>query len=485
MTALAKLLRSAAFRLSLIFVVIFSIGAGLVGLRVAGGVRRLLQQEVTAALDAETESLVDQARLGGQRGLVEAVERRAREPGASLYLVTDEAGRPLAGNAPTELARQLERDGLRRIEYVSSKSDREARPGERRHDRDRDRDHERERERAHAMARIEHLHDIGLRLLVGRDLDERERIGRTMRGALGGSLLWMAVIGVLAGVFASWRAMRRVDAMSEAARRVTAGDLEARLPRTFSGDELDRLGDSVNRMVERIAALLRGMRDVSDNVAHDLKTPLTRLRNHAEEALRAPPGGERQALERVIDDSDALIRVFDSLLMIARAESGAAVAAMEPFDLSSSLAGLHDLYAGAAEAQGATLDCVVTPGLIVAGRPELISQAVGNLLDNALKYGLRPGRGRIAIEARRVGPSVEIVVADDGRGVPPNDRERVLDRFVRLETARDKPGSGLGLSLAAAAARLHGGVLELSDNRPGLRATIRLPAAPPALEKSS
>jgi signal transduction histidine kinase len=474
-TALARLLRSAAFRLSLIFVVIFSIGAGLVGLRVAGGVRHLLQQEVTAALDAETESLVDQARLGGQRGLVEAVERRAREPGASLYLVTDEAGRPLAGNAPKELARQLERDGLRRVEYVAADPDREARPGARRP----------ERERAHAMARIEHLHDIGLRLLVGRDLDERERIGRAMRGALGGSMLWMAAIGVLAGVFASWRAMRRVDAMSEAARRVTAGDLEARLPRTFSGDELDRLGDSVNRMVERIAALLRGMRDVSDNVAHDLKTPLTRLRNRAEEALRAAPGGERQALERVIDDSDALIRVFDSLLMIARAESGAAVAAMEPFDLSASLAGLHDLYAGAAEAQGATLDCAVTPGLIVAGRPELISQAVGNLLDNALKYGLRPGGGRIAIEARRVGASVEIVVADDGRGVPPNDRERVLDRFVRLDTARDKPGSGLGLSLAAAAARLHGGVLELSDNRPGLRATIRLPAEPPALEKSS
>jgi len=471
-TALSRLIRSAAFRLSLVFVVIFTIGAGVIGFRVAAGFRQIVLREVENALEADVESLVDQARLGGLKALIDAVERRAREPDASLYLVTDERGAPLAGNAP-QVARQLDKEGVRRIDYDG------------RDDGARRRGADERRGPRFALAQIVHLHDVGARLLVGRALDERERLGRVMRRALGETVLWMALIGVLAGVLASFRAMRRVDAMNAAAGRVTAGDLEARLPRNFGGDDLDRLAASVNAMVERIAALLRGLREVSDNVAHDLRTPLTRLRNRAEEALRAPAGAERAALERVIEESDGLIRVFDSLLMIARADSGAAMQAMEPFDLSAQLAGLCDLYDPAAEAAGVRLTCAVEPGLTLTGRPELIGQAVANLIDNGLKYGLRANGGAIAVSARRDGAAVEIVVADDGPGVPSADRARVLDRFVRLEPARAKPGSGLGLSLAAAAARLHGGALTLSDNRPGLRAALRLPLAPHRLETTS
>lgn len=473
MTALLRLTRSAAFRLSLVFVVIFAIGAAFVGFRVAQSLRHVLQREIEAALDAETDSLVEQARLGGLKALTEAVERRAREPDASLYLVADDNGAVLAGNAPQAL-RQLDREGVRRIDYQG----RDFRRGGWR----------REGEagpRRFALAQVVHLHDIGARLLVGRDLGDRERFGRLMRDALGGSVAWMALIGIFAGIVASFRAMRRVDAMNAAADRVAAGDLEARLPRSFSGDDLDRLGASVNAMVERNAALLRGMRDVSDNVAHDLRTPLTRLRNRAEEALRAAPGAERAALERVIEDSEALMRIFDALLTIARADSGAAMQASEPFDLGAQLAGLCDLYEPAAEAAGARLACDIAPCLIVTGRPELIGQAVGNLVDNALKHGLRPSGGRVEIAARAVAAGVEIVVADDGPGVPPLERERVLDRFVRLEPARARPGSGLGLSLARAVARMHGGALTLSDNRPGLRATLTLPAPPRPQEAAS
>ena len=467
MTALLRLYRSAAFRLSLVFVLIFAIGAGFVAFRVASGMRHALQREIEAALDAEVESLAEQARFGGLKALTDAVHRRAGEPDASLYLVADEKGAILAGNAPQAVS-QLDREGLRRIDYEG----RDARRGRG------TREGERGARQRLAYARVVHLHDIGARLLVGRDLNARERFGRLMREALLTSVGWMALIGLLAGVVAALRAMRRVDAMNAAADRVAAGDLEARLPRSFSGDDLDRLGASVNAMVERNVALLRGMREVSDNVAHDLKTPLTRLRNRAEEALRAAPGAERAALERVIDESDGLIRVFDALLMIARADSGAAMRERESFDLAARLADLCELYEPAAEAEGARLVCEVEPGLTLTGRPELIGQAVGNLLDNALKYGLPTKGGRVALSARQDGDMIEIAVADDGPGVPAPDRERALDRFVRLDSARSRPGSGLGLSLAAAVARLHGGALTLSDNRPGLRAALRLPARP-------
>lgn len=468
MTALLRLYRSGAFRLSLVFVLIFTIGAGIVGYRVANGFRRALQREVETALDVEVANLSERARVGGLKALIDAVDRRAREPDALLYLVADAHDAPLAGNAP-QLARQLDREGRRRIDYAT---------GEERGRRHHDDDHDERRERRFALARVTHLDDIGARLLVGRDFGERERIGRVMRRSIGETILWMAIIGVLAGVVASLRVMRRVDAMNSAADRVAAGELEARLPRNFSGDDLDRLGASVNAMVERNAALLRGMREVSDNVAHDLKTPLTRLRNRAEEALRAPAGAERDALARIIGESDDLIRVFDALLMIARAESGAAMQGMEPFDVAAQINGLCDLYEPAAEAASATLRCDVEPGLMLTGRRELIGQAIGNLIDNALKYGLRQGDSRIELSARRRGEAIEIVVADDGPGVPPMERERVLDRFVRLEQARSKPGSGLGLSLARAAARLHAGDLTLADNRPGLRATLTLPLTP-------
>jgi signal transduction histidine kinase len=283
--------------------------------------------------------------------------------------------------------------------------------------------------------------------------------------------------------------LRRIDAITGTTQRIMAGDLSGRLPVGRSGDELDRLAENLNAMLERIEALMSGLKEVSDNIAHDLKTPLTRLRNRAEEAL-AKSGNEteyRTALERTIEESDGLIRTFNALLMIARAESGQARDNMDDFDAADVANGIHELYEPLAEEDGMTLHVKTVPAPLHGNR-ELISQALANLVENAIKYGkpvaaLQPlgadaasGSREILIEARRDGDQVLLSVTDRGPGIPEADRRHAVERFVRLEASRTLPGSGLGLSLASAVATLHGGDLTLGDGNPGLRATLALPA---------
>jgi signal transduction histidine kinase len=258
------------------------------------------------------------------------------------------------------------------------------------------------------------------------------------------------------------------------------------LPVSGSGDELDRLAEGLNDMLGRISELMTGLREVSDNIAHDLRTPLTRLRNHAEAALAF--GGDaatyRQALEKTIEESDQLIRIFNALLLIARAEAGGDLGPLQPLDIGEAARSVGELYEPIAEEEGVALTVHAEDGLKVRGNRELIGQAIANLVDNALKYGA-PHKGvdgagvkpDVVIAAQRAGRSVSLTVADRGPGISPADRARVLDRFVRLEDSRSRPGSGLGLSLAAAVARMHGGTVDLEDNQPGLRVRLTLPMA--------
>jgi signal transduction histidine kinase len=295
------------------------------------------------------------------------------------------------------------------------------------------------------------------------------------------------------------RVLKRIDAMTETTRTIMEGDLSGRLPIAGTGDELDRLAENLNAMLERIEALLHGLKEVSDNIAHDLRTPLTRLRNRAEEALRTAEDESqyRAALDKVIEESDALIRTFNALLMIARAESGQARFGMTEFDAAEVARGVGELYEPLADDKGLSLRVEAPDAAPVRGNRELVSQALANLVDNAIKYASpQAGTGQapsvvpdapvngvqpeIVVKAVGEGDRILLTVADTGPGIPEPDRARAVERFVRLERSRSLPGSGLGLSLAHAVARLHGGELRLEDNQPGLRSTLALPKSGPA-----
>jgi signal transduction histidine kinase len=458
-TALGKLFRTTVFKLSLAYLCAFAIGAGLVLGGVGWNVKKLLDEQIAQTIDADIRGLSEQYSEGGIRQLVEVIQRRTRQPSASLYLVTNYAGVTVAGNVAS-LPEQLV--GKRDLVEVSYQ-----RAGE-------------ETPRHRALARVFVLPG-SFRLLVGHDIEDRETLRNILGRALITSLFWLVLIGTLGGAFVARRVLKRVDAISDSARAIMTGDLTKRLPLAGTGDELDRLAASVNVMLERITALMAGLKEVSDNIAHDLKTPLTRLRMDAEQALRArtSPEEQRAALEKIIEESDSLIRIFNALLMIARAEAGTQPEGMSEFDVSEIARDVGELYDALAEEREVKLIVSAEEPMMIHGNRELIGQALANLIDNALKYGVSEGSDQdsraVTLEARRNGELAELVVADRGAGIMPADRARVVDRFVRLENSRTRPGSGLGLSLAAAVAHLHGGELRLEDNAPGLRVVISLP----------
>jgi signal transduction histidine kinase len=467
MTALGKLLRTTAFKLSLVYLTIFALFAGFLLLYFAWNTRRLITEQITQTVDAEITGLAEQYRQGGIRRLVFIVDARSRRPGSSLYLVTAPAGEALAGNIASLPAGVLNRTGWMETAYRRT-DDTDA-------------------VEHHALVRVFRLSG-GFHLLVGRDLEERERLRDIVLAAGRWSLAIVIILGVAGGLFVTRRVLKRVDAMTDTTRKIMEGDLTGRLPIAGTGDELDRLAGNLNDMLERIEGLMHGLKEMSDNIAHDLKTPLTRLRNRCEEALRLAEDESqyRLALETTIEESDALIRTFNALLMIARAESGQARDGMTDVDTAEIARGVGELYEPLADERGIQLRVDAPAAAPVHGNRELISQALANLVDNAIKYGA-PDRfdgdgteAEIVIKAVPDENRILLSVADGGRGIPEAERGRVVERFVRLEQSRSKPGSGLGLSLASAVARLHGGELKLEDNQPGLRTVISLPRVGPA-----
>jgi signal transduction histidine kinase len=466
LTALGKLLRSTAFQLTLGYLLVFILfAASLLGY-FALNTRRLITEQITTTVDTEISGLREQYNLGGIRRLVIVVDLRSRRPGSSLYLVTTATGEGLAGNVGSLEPGVLDHPGWLETNYRRL----EAPEGN---------DH-------HALVQVVQLPG-GFRLLVGRDLEERERLFGIIANAGQWSLALVIVLGLAGGFFVSRRVLARVEAMTDKAQIIMSGDLAGRLPVTGTGDEIDRLADRLNAMLERIEALMQGLKEVSDNIAHDLKTPLTRLRNRCEQALRGSTdvGAYRAALESTIAESDDLIRTFDALLMIARAESGQARDNMSEFDAAEIARDVGELYEPLADEKGIALKVEAPFAAPVRGNRELVSQALANLVDNAIKYAGPNGKlngvpAEIVVKAGNDGERIALSVADNGPGIAEVDRGRVVERFVRLEQSRSEPGSGLGLSLASAVARLHGGELKLEDNQPGLRSIIALPRAGPA-----
>jgi signal transduction histidine kinase len=473
-TALGKLLRTTAFRLTLVYLVLFALYAALLLFFFALNARRLITEQITTTVNAEVVGLSEQYERGGIGRLAAVVEIRSRRPGSSLYLVATPLGQGLAGNVASLEPGILGQDGWVETAY-------------RRLDSPEGTEH-------HALVLVSQL-DGGFHLLVGRDIEERQRIYEIITTAGRWSMAAVLVLGLGGGFFVSRRILRRVDAITEKSQTIMAGNLSGRLPVAGTGDEIDRLALNVNAMLDRIEGLMRGFKEVSDNVAHDLKTPLTRLRNRCEAALRnaRTDADYRAALDSTIEESEELIRTFDALLMIARAESGEAGRSMDEVDTAEIARGVAELYEPVAEEKGLRLTVEAPAPALVRGHRELISQALANLVDNAIKYAapapqlVAAGAAgppdepppAITVRAEVAGERVVLTVADRGPGIPEDQRAHAVERFVRLEQSRSQPGSGLGLSLASAVAHLHHGELRLEDNAPGLRAVIFLPRAGP------
>lgn len=447
-----RLVATFTLRLALLYLALFVVSVLLIlGLAFwfTGGV---IARQTAETVSTELAALREEYGRGGLDGLSRAIEERRSLPGDMLYLLTGPDLRRIAGNLSAWPAGEADETGwlhfnVRDPGAAGAESDAQAvglpLPG-------------------------------GHRLLVGRDMRERQELLRRIGLALGWAVLVTLGLGVAGGVVISRSVMRRIDGMNRTLASIRDGRLQARVQHRPAGDEFDQLAGAINAMLDRIEQLMTGMRQVTDNIAHDLRTPLTRLRSRVEMALAGEdPAQLRAALQQTLDEADRLLATFTALLAIAEAEAGTVQAAFRPVDLPALAKNLADLYEPFAEESGLRFQVEVSGSPRIAGHDQLLTQMVANLLDNAVKYTPAGGTVRLSVADAADGGSV--TVADSGPGIPADQRDHVLERFVRLESSRSSPGNGLGLSLVAAVARLHGARLELADNRPGLSATIHFP----------
>jgi signal transduction histidine kinase len=450
-----NLFRTSAFRLTVLYLMLFGTSVlALLGF-IYWSTVAVIESQTMETIEAEARGLADQYRQGGLPRLIEAVRSRAEMSRDDVYLLTDSDLKPIAGNLNNWPAGAEQRGP-----WVTLTVSRKEPHGTVSYQ---------------VRARLFVL-SSGFRLLVGRDTYERTRFQQIVVNALTWSLAGAAALGVGGGLFLSRRMLRRVDHVSRTARQIVAGDLSLRLVKTGSDDEFDRLADSVNRMLDQIERLMTGMRLATDSLAHDLRSPLTRLRGRIELALRQPPGAseDREALADVLAQAEAALTTFDSLLKIAAAEAGTARNEFAIVDLAAVARDAGELYEPVAEDEGVSLTVDVPEQAPVRGQPELLAQALTNVLDNAVKY--TPANGHIVVRVTREDGRVALTVTDSGPGIPEAQRRRVLERFVRLEECRRTPGAGLGLSLVDAVTKLHDGTVTLFDNHPGLGVTLAFPA---------
>lgn len=446
-----RLLKTTALRLSLVYACAYSLlsaaGLGFIYWSTAGHV----EAQIDARLRLETEVLLDRSRTRALPALREMVQQRSRGDGHRRIFFYRLRGP--GGPALPEASGRQGYATLRLGEVFAIDPD---------------------REEADVPVRV--LITAlpgGYRLLVGRDLGDERRLLEHTLGVVLGVIAVTFLLAILASAWLGALTLRRIDAISRTAGEIIAGDLSRRIPIGARDDEFDALGRRLNAMLERIESLMAAMRQVTDNVAHDLRSPLSRLRNRLEvtllEARREPE--YREVIEKTIADADALLGTFNALLGIARAEAGVQRDDWTEVELKTLAEDLSELYGALAEDKGVELICRVDAAPTIRGHRQLLAQALSNLLDNAVKY--TPAGGRIELVVAQTGGVPELRVADSGPGIPSAERERVLERFVRLDGARSSPGSGLGLSLVRAVAQLHDAQLRLADNRPGLRVSLR------------
>ncbi len=457
MKRLARIFGSFTFRLALLYTLVFGASVGGLFYFVFWTTSGFAERQMEATINAEITSLGESYGSGGLSSLILAVNRRA-SPNVNrdgIYLLVDSLGTPLAGNL-RNWPQPVETDDL----WINfSISDlRGAEP-------------------ALADVRARQLLDpqSGIRLLVGRDVREARDFRQLLLDALNIGLAATLALGIFGGFFFSRIVMGRVEAITRTCRRIMSGDLAQRVPVRRHNDEMSELADSINAMLDQIERLMKGMRQVSESVAHDLRTPLTRLRSRLESAQRRTTDpAERELIEAALSDADSLLATFAALLRVARAEAGAQSSFVE-VDLHAIAEDVADLYGPLAEDKGVNFVTRFEPGLSARGDPNLVAQALANLIDNAVKY---TDKGSVTAVLTRQNGCPVFIVADTGPGIPDGFKDKVLERLFRMEESRTSPGSGLGLSLVAAVAKSHGLGLKLEDNTPGLRVTLRFPPIP-------
>ena len=453
------LLRTQAFRIVLVYVLLFAFSVSALLFFTYWNTRRTLDAQTDQIIEAEITGLNEQYQRLGIRGLGESVMYRSLHPYPdALYILADAQHRVLAGNLDSwpsitnDPGNFVEFDYERRLNGVQ--------------------------DARRARGRLFPLQTPGgdFYLLVAEDVHDRDLTQRMFTTTLPWTVGFILVFGLLGGALMSRNMLRRLDSINRTSGEIIAGNLTRRVPVSGAHDEFDILAENLNRMLDRIERLMKGLREVTDSVAHDLRTPLNRLRQRLEQsqARLGLAGSDTSEIERAIAETDQLIGTFNALLLIAETDAGTARGTMTPLDLTSVAADVCELYEPLAEEKNVTLTLAKPASeTVIDGNRSLISQALANLVDNAIKY--TPPGGRVTVRPGVNFQSVDICVADSGPGIPPQERPRVIERFVRLEASRHSPGTGLGLSLVAAVAHFHNAQLLLEDNTPGLKATLRFP----------
>jgi signal transduction histidine kinase len=421
-----------------------------------------LTREAEAVADSEFAALEQSYAAGGLSRLNQQVIERMSSGGRMLYLLTDQDGVVITGSfSALPLVPAAESQRLRfRYERLNERG---------------------EVVQGRARGRVGRLLN-GPILLVASDMTSDDR----MLGRITGSIWTGGLLGLLlslaAGAFAARQAARRAEALRRTTRNVMAGNLASRAHVAGVGDEFDSLARDLNSMLERLQRLVQSTRTAGDAIAHDLRTPLARMQANLEASLRHPPDleADREALRKSLEESERLLETFNKIFRLSRAMNPDNWR-LEPVDLTAIVEEIVEFYEPMAEEGELSITATIAPKVVVTGDRSLLTQALSNLVENALKYS-EPG-GKLAVRLERGSADVRLVVADAGRGIPAAERERVLERFYRVEEARSTPGLGLGLSLVAAIAQLHKGDFRFEDGigetpeNPGVTAVFTLPAA--------
>ena len=465
---LPSLFRRTPFRLTLLFLALFVATASAVLAYVYVASASEARARAEAGVRSEVEALTAVYRTRGVNALNQALVDRTLRGGSYLYLLMDKDRKTITGNISTSpLEPGAAVQGGRWDDFRLTDTDEEGRV------------------RKRQAIGVEMPLSGGEQLFVGEDIGDIEAYLSRLTQALWGAMIMVLVLGVGGGLVISRRVEKSMGGLNRVVMAVQEGDLKVRAPVTHSGDELDELGQGLNTMLDRLEASMASIRHAGDAIAHDLRSPLTRMRAKLEVALIDADAGKVSGVDALgiaLDEADLLLKTFNTVLAIARLQAGGAP---DPkvFDAAELATDMAELYEPSGEDKGLEFSAEIEKGLMIEGNQPFLAQALANIIDNAIKY--TPEGGAVKFRARRRSSGeIEFSVTDTGPGVPDEDRERVLQRFVRLDNSRTEPGSGLGLSLVTAVAEAHGGRVQLDEGPgayggqgPGLRVALVLPPA--------